>query len=536
MKNNLLNRITELKKTGNFAGKEMNPKNDDSPVFGPLSMPTYFNNRPVSAISHDIVVTRKAQKQVSPKFVMTTVEVIDDVDVVSKMTRMDLSSVGFMSARLVSFENQPIAKAIIVQLTSGQIKPLYFPVEDSNVGVYTNAKFELSYVTDGRVCLSDEGELAWISTNQEALESYIESVQRKEIKSFTKILSEKQWKINDTIEAKDNYTKVIKALSWIGSCEYVDFPRYKDDFPVNVVWGDTEDWDWLEIIKFNPKVAGQIRVSSLSQNGVNASCGRLLPNSKIGMAKPFFGKKAKFDISANQLIKNFKYHKPNHKRVLVVPAEITVPGTNTPMNGLGNCLASKGAYDEYVSQLTYEKSKECKANYVAHKIFIQAGDKEVVRVKGATSIINMKATKENGDIEDKIVVLPPREYSSKGVLEEDFDKIHFLFQFSDNKAIKVKLKVEVNGEVMLIDTVGIYCDIYEDAYHSAVYSLKIKPQNLFYYGTFLEMYRKNGFANMTYSVTCMLDHHKISQAMNFVGIEKGSYSQVPLDMFLSKTK
>lgn len=530
MMNTMINNIKAAKVAGTFTGKEMNPKKfDESTVFGPGDVVTYFNNRPVdNTVVKDVTIVRKEAKEIEEIYIQRVIYSTDDINWIQEVTRMDLSSVGFISADVIEYESDEDLKTIVIKLASGIITPIYFPRTDSNVGVYTNSKGSLSYVIDGRVVIN-KGKLEWISTNQEALTEFEKEKLASGRKSFSKILSEKQWKIEDMEKAQETGDKIIKAITWIGECRYISFPQFNDRFPINVVWGANEEWNWENILSQYPEVRKQIRISSLAQNGINASAGRLLNDGTIGEAKEFFGTKAKFDISANQLVKNFKSAKKNKERCLIVLAEITIPGTTSPMNGLGNTLATKSAYDEYKSLLTDDKAKSKNIKYPAHKVFIQAGDREVVRVKGATSIIDAKVTKADKSIEDKIVVLPPREYTPTGELGVKLDPFKFLLACTDNPVQMVELEVKVGTEIIKQTVPAIYCDVYEDAYHSAVYSLRVKEQNFFYYGALYDMFKNNGWNKMATAISVMLDHQKIAQAMNFSDLEKIAFEEITED-------
>lgn len=531
---NLNTIIKGIKANGILAGKEMNPKEfEKSTMFGPGDVCTYFNNTNLDVVANTVTVGEFREKQPSNLLIpLASTSETTDIDYLSEVTRMDLTNIGVISATIVTYKSTDDLKTIIIKTSRGIITPMYFPRTDSNVAVYTNTRGELSYVIDGRVGI-ENGKLHWVSTNQEALEAYIADRLNNENVSFAKILSSKQWKIEEMEEAQSKGKAIIKAITWIGSCKYIDFPQFNDNFPINVIWGGTENFDWLDILERYPEIKKQIRVSSLAQNGINASCGKYLPNGEIGTAKLFFGKKAKFDISANQLVKNFKKANPNPKRCLVVLAEILDPNTTNPINGLGNALASKEAYDQYKSLLTVDKANAVGIEYPAHKVFIQAGDKEVVRVKGATSFIDIKA-KINGIVEEKVVVLPPREYTTTGKLETKLDPFMMLASFRDNELRQVEIEVNFNGTIIKQTVPALYCEIYEDAYHSAVYSLKIKPQNIFYYGALGEMYSKNGWSKMATALSISLNNKKLANAMNFVKVHKVSVQEVTLDELVNR--
>lgn len=531
---NLNSIIKGIKSTGVLAGKEMNPKEfEKSTMFGPGDVCTYFNNTSLDVIARSVIIEEYKEKSASELLIpIATATETTDLNYISEVTRMNLTNVGVISATVVSYNSVDDLKTIIIKTSKGIITPMYFPRIDSNVAVYTNTKGELSYVIDGRVGIKD-GKLHWISTNQEALEAYITDRLNNENVSFAKILSSKQWKIEEMEEAQSKGKSIIKAITWIGSCKYIAFPQFNDSFPINVIWGGTLEFNWEEVLEKYPETKQQIRVSSLAQNGINASCGKYLPNGEIGQAKSFFGKKAKFDISANQLVKNFRKAKKHSRRCLVVLAEIIAPNDCQPINGLGNALASKPAYDEYKSILTEDKAKSAHIDSPAHKIFVQAGDKEVVRVKGATSFIDITAT-VNGTTEDKVVVLPPREYNTKGQLETKLEPFVMLASFRDNELLEVEIEVDFNGVKVTQTVPALYCEIYEDAYHSAVYSLKIKPQNIFYYGALGEIYSNNGWSKMATAISISLNNKKLANAMNFIKVQKIALQEVTLDELVKR--
>ena len=93
----------------------------------------------------------------------------------------------------------------------------------------------------------------------------------------------------------------------------------------------------------------------------------------------------------------------------------------------------------------------------------------------------------------------------------------------------VELEVKVGTEIIKQTVPAIYCDVYEDAYHSAVYSLRVKEQNFFYYGALYDMFKNNGWNKMATAISVMLDHQKIAQAMNFSDLEKIAFEEITED-------
>ena len=440
-------------------------------------------------------------------------ELIRDLAEISKHTRISenmLTKLGVSSLRLNKGKDGVVIAALFTDY--GIIHPVYFPRIDSNVGIYCNANFVTSYVTDGKVYFKD-GKIINGSANQRAVENFFEELKEDDSYRFSKCLSDELWQIENDDEEIDKDEKKVKSLNILGYTHYLDFPEMPDGTPYNVVWM-ADGTPMVDVCKTHPELKEIVRFSSLAQNGICAMAGPLNENREFQKVKQFNGTKGKLDISATQGPKNYKQVN-KHNRVLIVLAEIQPKCWEHPLNIMGNAVATREAFDEYVSLLTKDMNAEKGCKYPGHKIFIRTAD-ELVRVKGATNCYKMKATLEDGTVENKIVALPPREYSTKGKAEVDTDKFEYLCQVSKEDLHEVTL--EYDGKT--INTVGLYMEVYEDAAHSAVYSLKKKPQNIFYYGAIAAIFRNNGWLQMQRAFVQMLDQDKLANALNVLGLEK----------------
>lgn len=486
-----------------------------------LSVGSYVKPTEIDTTKTIKFSNNKPYEPVESEFQLKSFKEIKDLDTICQITRINkkyLTVFFCISATLINNE------ILTLKIGENNFKVLYFPVVGSNVAIYTNAQNKSSYVVDGRAMIEDD-KIRVLSTNELSLKRWFREYAENQaknlpIKTFDKILSEELWQIKEDKNSDEN-EEVIKSLMWLEYTTYMNFPEF------NICWLIKQDdnklvedkWTNYDLSSFE----NLMRISSISQNGVTATIGSIdeqgyvIPNT----IKPFFGTKGKFDISATNGIKSFKTFKSKPKKVLITLAEINFG--NGVINGLGNNLVTRSAYNEYVTLKTKELSDKFNIPYPAHKTFIKIAG-EPVRVKGATSFINAKATFENGNKEDKILILPPSEYNTKGELEEDLDKFKFVLAYRDNakknKLQNIQLEVEKDNKVIIINTVGFYADVYEDCHHSALSSgMEIKHQNLFYYGAFAEFYRNNDFDKVQNAIADRVDQELLNATYKFLGIE-----------------
>ena len=75
------------------------------------------------------------------------------------------------------------------------------------------------------------------------------------------------------------------------------------------------------------------------------------------------------------------------------------------------------------------------------------------------------------------------------------------------------------------------CDlpIYEDAYQSAVYAIRVKEQIFFYYGALYDIFKNKGWNKMATAISIMLDHQLIAQSMYFSDLEKIDFEEITED-------
>lgn len=532
--NKLIETISTLNQKGALvSGKDINPKNMDSKMFGPFSIQTYADGV-LDYLNEIIIVEDNPQEKEEVKNINDyTIETITDLDEIERKIRISkdmLKQIGVKYIRTYSKDNEVLC---ISKIMNEQVKFIYFPREDSNVGIYCNNNNVTSYVTDGKVKIVD-GKVYNGSANERAVIEYLKEFEKEEYsrKRFNKFLSDELWQLSDEEDGEEEQP-IVKSLNILGYTKYLNFPQMDDHTPYNVIW--CEDGTPLgEVCKDHPELKEFIRFSSLSQNGICAMGGRLGQRTEHGYeilpVKQFKGSKGKLDISATQGPKTYK--QSNYKgRTLVVLAEVKPYGHKFPINLMGNCLATKEAFDSYCSDLTRDKGAEHKCKYPAHKIFIKAGG-EIVRVKGATSFLNMSATLDNFEVTKNIVILPPREFGTDGKIETDIEKFKYLCQMADSQSELQIVKLRVEGVAEEIEAPALWCDIYEDAAHSAVYSLRMKEQNIFYYGAISAMHRNNGWVKMSRAFREMLDQELLNIAMNAVSQSKSQLVEVDIDDIL----
>lgn len=544
--NNELTKMIEKAENGKgiFTGNVMDPKRN-SELVGPLHMINYVQNK-MSSI--DVIKTMYRRKSVVENnefnFLMsdaTKNEVIKHC----RVTEEVLTLVGFKSAKKLSDINGNFV--IEIETKYGKVKPLTFRDERSNVAVFMNSEGVTSFVADGRCRIIDH-KVYLISTNQVAMQNFVDAkIQDPDSRiSLDRMLSKEFWQLEDKDKKnKIDNEEIIKAIMWLGYTKYCDFPDYNGEF-YNVIWS-ADDKGLYEICKEDESLKQFINYSSLAQTGFTAVCGPLKSGlceyeepildfngnpmlDKEGNVKtekriyleagditPFKGINGKLDVMANQGNKRYKQSK-NLGPVMVVLAEIRPKGYKYGLNTSGNCIATPQAACEYMSDMTMDKARECHMDKLpAHKIFIKSGGKPI-RAKGATSIMKMYAIDENNLKENRIIVLPPREFNPDGSIEEDFKKFEHLCKYRDKGAWLGMVKLHFEDQV--IEAPALYCDVYEDAMHSAVTSLKITPQNIFYYGALFFMYLMNGKQALRKAMVQMIDHKRISRAMNFARIGK----------------
>lgn len=532
--NKLIETINKISKEENIVkGKEVNPKNKDAKMFGPFAVQTYADGvlQSLNEIL-EIEDTPEEAKEIKLLSDYTITKITDPVEI-EKHIRVSADLQGQAGINSIKVYSNGEDYVCISYIKGEQVKFIYFPREDSNVGVYCNNNNITSYVTDGKVKIVD-GKVYNGSANERAVESYLKEFEKEEYKRkrFNKFLSDELWQLEDK-EESDADEPVVKSLNILGYTKYLNFPEMDDHTPYNVIW--CEDGKPLgEVCKDHPELKEFIRFSSLSQNGICAMGGRLGTRTENGYellpVKQFKGSKGKLDISATQGPKTYK--QSNYKgRTLVVLAEIKPYGHKFPINLMGNCLATKEAFDSYCSDLTRDKGAEHKCKYPAHKIFVKAGG-EIVRVKGATSFINMSATLDNFEVTKNIVVLPPREFSTDGTIETDIEKFKYLCSMADSESELQIVKLKVDGIADEIEAPALWCDIYEDSAHSSVYSLRMKEQNIFYYGAISAMHRNNGWVKMSRAFRDMLDQELLNIAMNAVEQSKSQLVEVDIDDIL----
>lgn len=496
-----------------------NPKKFEKEI-SVLSVGSYIKNAEIDTTKTITFSNQKQYVKSENEFQLKSFKTINDLDEICRITRISKKYLAVFFGISATLINDEI---LTLKIGDNNFKVLYFPKQGSNVAVYTNASNKSSFVVDGRAII-ENNTIKVLSTNELSIRRWFReyaenSSKNLPIKTFDKILSEELWQIKE--DKSSDEEEIVKSLMWLEYTNYMNFPEF------NICWLIKKEnnklvedrWTNYDLNKFE----NLMRISSISQNGVTATIGSIddegyvIPNT----VKQFFGTKGKFDISATNGIKNFKTFNKNPKKVFIALAEVNFG--NGPINGLGNNLVTESAYNEYVTLKTKELSDKFNIKYPAHKTFIKIAG-EPVRVKGATSFINAKAIFENGSIENKILILPPSEYNTKGELEEDLDKFKFILAYRDNakknKLENITLEVEQDNTVVAINTVGFYAEVYEDCHHSALSSgMDIKHQNLFYYGAFAEFYRNNDFDKVKNSISSRIDQELLNATYKFLGIE-----------------
>lgn len=520
----LLNKVKTLKEQGSIIkGAVIDPKNEEkAKLFGPFSVVTYFNNKSVDMLQpKEIEVDIEIENEVETEFSNPNWNTKDlKLEELVELTRANYKSLGIKRATMWQFKDTYNIFIEVLLETGETFYPIVFPVKESNAGIYRNTKGECSFVIDGQVTLHN-GELFLTGANQRVVDAFVESQLSKDPKRFKDILNSEIWGIEEEKEEKEEKEKSILFLEKV---TYMNFPQF------NVAW--LEKGNIVEFTKSGEINIEQLRVTSLSQTGKAFSIGPVLNRTnmgyRIGNVNKFDGDKGKFDISATFGPKSGFKTKHIKEKCLVVLAELTSPGATLADNLMGNILASESAGKNFLTSLSYDLwRKRGLKELPSIKAFIGNG-KEAVRIKGATRFYFDKDLKAvvNGVVEHKVVVLPPREINPKGVIETDIGKFEYLCHFSD----VVEVELEFYGKKYTVP--GLYQDVYEDAHHSAVYSLEVKPRNNFYYGPFKLMVQQNGFEKVATAISQMLDHNMLAQALNVAEISKLGIEEIGLDEFI----
>lgn len=544
--NTLIETLKDLKRVGKILkGKDWNPKSDKSVYFGPFHLISYFNNRSMNNISIRNVLVSADDFLDEEEDMTQWTETNISLKETERLTRTyGLERIGFESAKMLQLGNT-YNMSIEITLEGGtKIRLIVFPHSDSNIGVFTNRQGICSFVSDGRINIVN-GKPYIVSSNQMAIEKYIEENSKEESKfeNFQRIFNKELWNIkdesNDDDDDDDDESEEVKVKSIVfqGKVRDLEFPRMKDGTPYNTVWLNDSKLTLTDIAEDKSNIGEYIDLSSLSQNGVVAQCGPLTGRQttkgmEVGKVKPFKGSKGKLNIRATQGPKVFKAYK-NKQRCLVVLAELKPNGWKHAENLAGNCISSHSAFDTYESDLTRRESRRLKIKDAAHKIFVYANG-EIVRIKGATNVYGdgeLYAETQDG-IENKVVVLPPREFKANGRIETDISKFEYLCQYRDSHSELQAVTLTFQGKKYQVP--GLYCDIYEDANHSSVISLREKARNAFYYGCIKHLYRTDGFSGIADALSKMLDHQLVAQAMNIAKIAKSNKVESSLDDYLNK--
>lgn len=517
-----------------FNGTNINPKRSDMSLIGPLH-PVYYSS--FSSLDYDstevekVVVERRCPvtEDVNTSKFINPVKVSRET--AEEMCRCNFENVGFKTAHMLEDENG--VNVIEVVTDYGTVMPITYPHKESLCGIFTNSEGETAYVMTGRAKVVG-GRIYIPSINQEALDKFVEARLSGRRVRLSKIFSEQLWQLGDEEEETETKDKKEKAIMWLVSCRYGKFPIMKNGEYYNTVWNEQIGVPFNDIVK-TTNLSKYIRYSSLSQNGVTAQAGPIEcidGNYVVNPVKTFNGTKGKLDISATRGPKQYK--QSGYKgRVLIALCAPTKQGEVIPVNCMGNVITTKEAYDSYVSDFTRDLASERKCQYPAHKIFIETKD-EVVRVKGAASFEDMYAVLENGNTEEKVILLPPVELNIKGELEEDLDKFKYLCKVRDNDSELQMVTVFIFGKKYVVP--ALYCDVYEDAEHSALSTSSIKEQNLFYYGGIMALYQMNGRKELMRAIKSMLDHKSLNNVLNCIGENKTYIEENTLSDFIKQIK
>ena len=542
--NTLIETLKKLKMTGRILkGKDWNPKSDKSVHFGPFHLISYFNNRSINNIAIRNVLVSANDFLDEEEDMTQWTETDLTLEEAEKWTRTyGLERIGFETAKMLRLGNSYNMSIEITLEGGNKIRLIVFPHSDSNVGVFTNRQGVCSFVSDGRVNIVN-GKPYIVSSNQIAIEKYIEENSKEESKfeNFQRIFNKELWNIkdetNDESDSDDEEETKVKSIIFQGKVRDLEFPRMKDGTPYNTVWLNDTKLTLTDVAE-ECDIGEYIDLSSLSQNGVVAQCGPLTGRQttkgmEVGPVKPFKGSKGKLNIRATQGPKVFKAYN-NNERCLVVLAELKPNGWKHAENLAGNCITSHSAFNVYMSDLTRRESRRLKIKDAAHKIFIYANG-EIVRIKGATNVYGdgeLYAETQDG-IENKVVVLPPREFKADGRIETDISKFEYLCKYRDSDSKLQLVTLTFQGKKYKVP--ALYCDIYEDANHSSVISLREKARNAFYYGCIKHLYRTDGFNGIADALSKMLDHQLVAQAMNIAKIAKSNKVELSLDDYLNKS-
>ena len=537
--NKLNNTIINLYKNGRmFGGKDYDPKKEDMVGINPLHITYHYTEENLAFTKADI-------EKITIKRIGSFNEMADNKNFTfakpitkeeaETLCRCSFSELGFIRASLLTDING--VQVVEVKTQFGSVMPITFPQANSLAGIFTNADGETAFVMCGRGKMVGN-RFVVSSVNQEAISKFIELYSENPRTRLSKVLSDELWQLTDEIEYDEETGEPIiidKAIIWLSSCKYGKFPLMKDGTPYNTVWNKLVK-EPLEKIVRKHDMGKYIRLSSLSQNGVTAQAGPIVYNKETGCCeieevKRIKGSKGKLDISSTR---GPKQYKQSHKtgKILVALCSPTKPGMLRPTNAMGNVLVTKTAFNDYVTDQTFDLMKErnfSKGEVPTHKIFIET-DEEVVRIKGAASTEEITATLPNGYIEDKVVLLPAVEVNIKGRLEEDLDKFKYLCQYSGEQVFEVT--VEIYGRKYKVP--AIYLDVYEDAEHSGLATSSLKPQNKFYYGALMVMYQMNGLDALRKAMSNMIDNKRVSNVMNSISARRQAVEKIAYSEFIKQ--
>ena len=542
--NKLIEKIIEMKKEGNWiSANECNPKRfDKSQYAGPFHLVTYFNGRDINNLSvKDIEIDPSNIKSIKTEIDTNgwDFEIIDQQRA-EELARCSFFEIGFKKAILYK-GNSEYELSLSVTIGSGEtIKLLVFPKPESNVCVFHNKEGQCSFWSDGRVNIVNNRPY-WISTNQRLINRIVEenNKPRKEGErkpAIKTLLNKEFWGMNLT---NDELKVRTKAINYLGKVEDLRFPESRNGVPYNTIWLDDPKVTLTDVALEDKTIGKYIRISSLSQGGVQAQAGPvgILTNKgyQFDEVTQLIGNKGKSDVSATTAVRTFKQSN-NKERCLIVLAELIPQGWKRAINISGNCISSESAYRTYISDFSLFNNKKAGLYRNGHKIYIESAN-DLKRIKGAAIAYPDKelfATLSNGTVENKIVVIPPRELTPTGEMEEDIGKFEELCRYRDDDS-KLQM-VELNFQGQTYNVPALYCWVYEDAAHSATTSLRIEDRKLFNYGAIRHLYNMNGFDEVASAFSKMLDHQMVAQAMNIAQIEKSSVEEIDIDDFIKSIK
>ena len=513
-----LETIKKLNDKKELISSKINPNEESKEIYA-LSALFYTEEN----YSVDYKINRFTSEEKEIELVaQTTVEL--SLAELNKVTRAKWDDI-FVEAYLINNE------ILDIKTIYGNVKPLYFPKDNSNVAIYTNNKLESSYVNDGRV-VAVNNKLYLISSTQLALEKFEKNrLEAKEKKSLKRFLTEEYFP-----RENEDGNIPTKGVIFLDKTSMMNFPEMLNGEPYNRGW-HFDGEPLFSVVRENRELRKYIRYSSLSQTGDIAFLGHIGETKLIRISdfetrafeikectNQFVDSNSKLDISATQGAKSCFKTLNKNKELLVLLCEVWNAKGN-PVNVNGNCLATPEAFDVYKTIFTVEKGKKDGVKYPAHKVFAYKGN-EIVRAKGACRIIPMQAypVGEQDKATKEIVVFPPREVKHNGV-EEDIKKFQSL---AEGKELK-KYVLEYEGRQF--ECYGITAMISEDPHHSGVTSLKEKEQNYDYYGAISEIYRNNGLNGLVKYYKGRINHSKLSHALNVCGLDLFEEKEIDINDF-----